>query len=145
MEIRIKRVYEPADPSDGRRILIDRLWPRGVSKADAQVDFWARAVAPSDGLRRWYQHEPSKWSEFKRRYFAELNANPQGVVELRTYLKVHRVSLIFSSREPRMNNATALKEYLAPTVRPGGPRRPATPLRSRSPNSSPRRERSRSS
>jgi uncharacterized protein YeaO (DUF488 family) len=112
MTIRTKRIYDPAARSDGRRILVDRLWPRGVSKADAKVDFWARAIAPSDRLRTWYRHDPAKWPEFRTRYFAELDANPDGVAELRAQLGSGTVTLLFSSRETDLNNARALREYL---------------------------------
>jgi uncharacterized protein YeaO (DUF488 family) len=116
--IRTKRIYEPAAGSDGRRILIDRLWPRGVSKDAARLHFWARRVAPSDSLRRWYRHEPAKWEEFRRRYFAELDANPEGLAELRAQLGNGTVTLLFGSKEEELNNATALREYLeSPTGR----------------------------
>ena len=111
-EICIKRIYEPAAADDGHRILVDRLWPRGISKQRAAVDFWARAVAPSDALRQWYRHEADKWPEFKRRYFAELQANGDGVTELREHLRHDRVTLVFSSRETQLNNAHALREFL---------------------------------
>ena len=98
--------------SDGRRVLIDRLWPRGLSKQKARIDHWARDVAPSNELRRWYQHDPDKWDEFRRRYFAELDANPQAVAELRAALGSGSATLLFSSKETRLNNASALKQYL---------------------------------
>lgn len=113
MRLRTKRVYDEASPSDGRRILIDRLWPRGLTKAAANVDFWAKAVAPSNELRQWYGHEPAKWPEFRRRYFAELDANPGGVAELRAQCGRGTVTILFGSKETRLNNATALREYLA--------------------------------
>jgi len=112
MKIKTKRVYDPKAPSDGRRILIDRLWPRGVAKAAAGIHFWARSVAPSNELRRWYQHAPAKWPEFRRRYFAELDANPAGVTELRAQLGRGVVTLVFGSKEERLNNASAMREYL---------------------------------
>ena len=112
MRIRTKRVYEPAARGDGRRILIDRLWPRGLSKEKARVDYWARAVAPSDALRRWYRHDPDKWSEFRKRYFAELDGNPEGVEALRAELGRGTVTILFASKEERLNNATALRQYL---------------------------------
>lgn len=112
MVIQTKRIYEQPAPSDGRRILIDRLWPRGISKERAQIDFWAKSIAPSNELRKWYQHDPSKWDEFRRRYFAELNANPEGLAELREHLGSGTVTLLFGSRELHLNNATALREYL---------------------------------
>ena len=112
VEIRTKRVYEAKARSDGRRILIDRLWPRGLTRADAVVDFWARAIAPSHELRRWYQHAPAKWPEFRKRYFAELDANPAGIAELRANFGRGPVTFLYSSKETRLNNATALVEYL---------------------------------
>jgi len=99
MKILTKRVYEPKASSDGRRILIDRLWPRGVSRAAVGIDFWEKAVSPSHELRRWYQHSSAKWPEFRKRYFAELNANPAGVAELRAQLGRGAVTLLFGSKE----------------------------------------------
>ena len=112
MQVRIKRIYEESKSSDGRRILIDRLWPRGVSKQAAAIDFWAKSVAPSNELRKWYQHDPAKWSEFRDRYFAELDANPEGVAELLEHLGDGPATLVFASKEERLNNASALREYL---------------------------------
>ncbi len=112
MQIRTKRVYECSDPADGCRILVDRLWPRGVAKSDAQIDFWAKSVSPSNELRRWYGHDPEKWSEFRRRYFEELDSNPDGVSELRAHFDSGTVTLVFGSKETRLNNASALKDYL---------------------------------
>lgn len=112
MRVRTKRIYDGSAASDGRRILVDRLWPRGVTKADAGIDFWAKAIAPSNELRRWYGHDPDKWDEFRQRYFGELDGNPDGVAELRAQLGKGTVTFIFSSKETRLNNASALKEYL---------------------------------
>ncbi|HSD30290.1 MAG TPA: DUF488 family protein [Gemmatimonadales bacterium] len=112
MRVRTKRIYEPLDSADGRRILIDRLWPRGLTKTAARIDYWAKAIAPSTQLRRWYGHDPAKWKEFRRRYFAELDANPVGLADLRRHLGRGTVTLLYSSREERLNNATALREYL---------------------------------
>ena len=112
MGIHVKRIYEPASPDDGRRILIDRLWPRGLSKDRAGVDVWAKEIAPSTELRRWYRHEAEKWPEFRRRYYAELDANPEGVSALLAHIETGDVTLLFSSREELLNNAFALKEYL---------------------------------
>lgn len=117
MKIRIKRVYEAKARADGRRILVDRLWPRGLTKAEAAVDFWARAIAPSHELRRWYQHAAEKWPEFRKRYFAELDANAAGVAELRAHLGPGPVTLLYSSKETQRNNATALAEYLQASPR----------------------------
>jgi uncharacterized protein YeaO (DUF488 family) len=113
--IRTKRAYEPADRKDGFRVLADRLWPRGLAKADARIDLWAKALAPSDALRRWYGHEPERWPEFRRRYFAELEANAEVAEVVEALLaEAHRgtLTLVFSSKEPRLNNASALKEWL---------------------------------
>jgi len=113
MKLQTKRVYDPKASSDGRRILVDRLWPRGLTKAKAAIDYWARDIAPSNALRRWYRHDPEKWTEFRKRYFAELESNPAGVTELRAQLGSGRVTLLYSSKEARLNNAAALLEYLA--------------------------------
>lgn len=112
LELRTKRIYEDSAQSDGRRILIDRLWPRGVSKEAAEVDFWANSIAPSNELRKWYQHDPSKWPEFRDRYFAELDANPEEVDDLLAHIGSGLATLLFSSKEERLNNASALREYL---------------------------------
>jgi uncharacterized protein YeaO (DUF488 family) len=112
MPIRTKRVYDDPSPDDGRRILVDRLWPRGISKADAKIDFWAKEIAPSNELRRWYQHEGHKWPEFKRRYFAELAANADAIAALRDHMGAGPVTFVFSSKEAELNNATALIAYL---------------------------------
>lgn len=112
MRLETKRIYDPPSPDDGIRILIDRLWPRGISKAAAKLDHWARDVAPSDELRQWYRHEPDKWEQFRSRYFAELDAVPEAVQALRAWLEAGTVTLLFSSRETELNNATALKQYI---------------------------------
>lgn len=112
MRVRTKRIYEPPEVADGRRILVDRLWPRGLTKTAARIDYWAKAIAPSTALRRWYGHDPAKWKEFRRRYYAELDANPAGLADLRRHLGKGAVTLLFSSKEERLNNATALREYL---------------------------------
>jgi len=112
MRVLTKRVYERPDPADGRRILVDRLWPRGLSKALARVDYWAKDAAPSTRLRQWYKHDPAKWDEFRSRYFAELDAQPAVLADLCAHLPKGRVTLLYSSKEERLNNATALQEYL---------------------------------
>jgi uncharacterized protein YeaO (DUF488 family) len=112
MRLQLKRAYElPAD-TDGMRILVDRLWPRGLSKAEAKIDFWAKEVAPSNELRRWYQHEPEKWPEFRHKYIAELQSNPGPVQELIAKIGNEKATLLFGSKEARLNNAAVLKEYL---------------------------------
>ncbi len=112
MTIAVKRVYDPPAPDDGLRLLVDRLWPRGLTKAAARLDGWPKALAPSDGLRKWYNHEAPKWEEFKRRYFAELAQQQEALAELRAQAKGHHITLLFSSRELERNNAVALKEFL---------------------------------
>ena len=111
-KLRIKRVYEAPARGDGRRILVDRLWPRGMTKEAAKIDYWAKAIAPSSALRQWYGHEPQKWPEFRKRYFAELAANPEGVAQLRKELGGGAATLLFQSKELEINNAVALREYL---------------------------------
>ncbi|WP_141454899.1 DUF488 domain-containing protein [Pseudoxanthomonas sp. z9] len=111
MDLRIKRAYEPAARTDGRRILVDRLWPRGVSKEKLDAE-WMKAVAPSAELRIWYGHEPSRWDGFRERYFAELDAQPEALVPLREALKHGRVTLVYGARDPEHNQAVALAEYL---------------------------------
>jgi uncharacterized protein YeaO (DUF488 family) len=112
MVIKIKRVYEVPDPSDGFRVLVDRLWPRGISKSSAQIDLWLKEIAPSNALRKWYSHDPAKWDVFRKRYFQELDSNPEVVEQIRNYVSLGTVTLVFSSREEELNNAVALREYL---------------------------------
>jgi len=111
MELRVKRVYEPPTEGDGVRVLVDRLWPRGLSREAGRIDLWLRTAAPSSELRRWYGHDPRRWPEFRERYFAELAAAPEVLDPLRA-LRRSRVTLLFGSREPELNNARALREYL---------------------------------
>ena len=112
MVIRIKRAYETPSDDDGYRILVDRLWPRGISKAKAKIDFWPKELAPSTDLRRWYGHDPAKWSGFRSRYFAELDANPELKKELFDYVRKGTVTFIYSSKEQDLNNAAALRDYI---------------------------------
>ena len=111
--IKLKRVYLTSAKSDGCRVLVDRLWPRGLSKRKAAVDHWLRDVAPSTALRKWYGHEPERWPEFRRRYAAELKQQKDALAELKALLKQHRtVTFLFSSKEEKLNNAAALKAWL---------------------------------
>ena len=112
MPIVLKRVYETPSPTDGQRILVERLWPRGLSKELAAVEYWAKDTAPSHELRTWFNHDPEKWEAFKVRYFTELNANEGGVAELREHVRQGAATFVFASKEERFNNAVALKEYL---------------------------------
>ena len=109
--VAIKRVYEPPSPADGTRILVDRLWPRGMSKAKAALDGWNKDVAPSTALRKWFDHRPERFAEFSRRYRAELKHNP-AVAELRA-LK-GKVTLIYGARDPAINHAVVLAKVLRP-------------------------------
>jgi uncharacterized protein YeaO (DUF488 family) len=110
--IRLKRVYEAPAAADGCRILVERLWPRGLSKARACIETWPKDIAPSPALRKWFDHRPERWDEFRRRYFAELDARPEDVAELRVLIAAGVTTFVFASREERLNNAVALVEYL---------------------------------
>ncbi len=110
--IRTKRAYDAPAKSDGVRILVDRLWPRGISKENACIDHWIKSIAPSDGLRKWYHAHMDAWEEFQRRYVAELDDNPEGVDELRAAMTGKVATFVYSSKEETHNNATALKTYL---------------------------------
>lgn len=112
MSIRLKRAYEKPTAGDGCRILVERLWPRGLSKNAANFDLWAKDAAPSISLRKWFDHDPEKWEEFKARYFAELDARSEVVALIKRRLRQGRVTFVFASKEERFNNAVALKEYL---------------------------------
>ena len=107
-----KRIYAPPSPDDGLRLLVDRVWPRGLKKADAALDRWLREVAPSTELRRWFGHDPARWQEFCRRYAAELDQHPAEVAFLRDAGRTQTVTLLFGARDERHNNAVALKAYL---------------------------------
>ena len=112
MDIEIKRVYEPASKDDGYRVLVDRLWPRGMKKEEVEFDLWLREVAPSNSLRKWYGHDPERWEEFKTRYARELEDKKELVEQIESKAKDERVTLLFSSKEEHNNNAQALKEYI---------------------------------
>ena len=112
MTIGLKRIYESAEKRDGYRVLVDRLWPRGVSKGDAAIDLWLKEAAPSTALRKWFNHESKKWNEFKERYFAELDDNRPGLQPLLKAARQGNVTLIYSSRDTEHNQAVALREYL---------------------------------
>jgi uncharacterized protein YeaO (DUF488 family) len=110
--VALKRAYEKAAPEDGVRFLVERLWPRGVKKTDLQIDGWLKDVAPSDTLRRWFAHDPKKWPEFHRRYFAELDSHPEAWEPIQSAARHGRVTLVYSAHDTEHNNAAALKEYL---------------------------------
>lgn len=113
MSIRLKRAYESPSESDDYRILVDRLWPRGLSKQKARFDYWLKEIAPSAELRRWFNHDPEKWNEFKKRYFRELDSRPEIVDQLLHFVRKGDVTLVFSARDESHNDAVALREYLA--------------------------------
>ncbi len=114
---RLMRVYEQAGAGDGRRVLVERLWPRGMSRKSLRLDAWLRDVAPSTDLRRWFAHDPSRWSEFRRRYFLELDARSEAWRELLAQGRRRRVTLLFSSHDLQHNNAVALRDYLEAKLR----------------------------
>lgn len=112
MSVRIKRAYEPAERSDGYRVLIDRIWPRGVSKDEARLDEWARELAPSSELRRWFGHEPAKFQEFRRRYRAELAGHEEQLRGLRRRSRGGTLTIVYSARDTEHNNAVVLADLL---------------------------------
>jgi uncharacterized protein YeaO (DUF488 family) len=110
--IRTKRAYEPAEASDGRRVLVERLWPRGLSKARLRINQWLKDAAPSPRLRRWFGHDPEKWPEFRRRYFAELRGHPAHWRPLLAAARRGRVTFIYAAHDVDHNGAMALKAFL---------------------------------
>ncbi len=112
MSIQIKRAYDPASARDGWRVLVDRLWPRGISKEKLKLDAWMKDIAPSNELRTWFHHSDAKWTEFEKRYFKELSQQPDKVDELRKQARGHTVTLVYGARDETHNNAVALKKYL---------------------------------
>lgn len=126
MAIHLKRAYEPSAPEDGFRILVDRLWPRGVARDAAHVDLWLKEVAPSTELRKWFAHDPEKWAEFRKRYAEELDSNPAEVERLAEFVRRGTVTLVYGAKDEQHNQAVALKEYLEASAR----RKPASRSRS---------------
>src|SRR5690348_10516314 len=127
--IRVKRVYEAPSRKDGFRILVDRLWPRGLTKERAAVDLWLKDVAPSPELRKWFAHDPAKWEQFERRYWAELRQHEDAVGLLRQRIKAGPVTFVYAARDEAHNGALALKEFLdrPPQRHRNGRARAATP------------------
>lgn len=111
MQLHCKRAYAPADAADGQRFLVDRLWPRGVSREKLQAT-WLKEVAPSDQLRHWFDHRAERWDEFRQRYWQELAAAPQRLAPLRDALAAGPVTLVFGARDVQHNQAVALRDYL---------------------------------
>ncbi len=111
--IKIKRIYEPASPDDGKRVYIDRLWPRGMKKEEVKMDEWLKDISPSDNLRKWFGHDPAKYAEFKKRYKKELEKQSEILERLRKEGKKGTVTLLFSARDVEHNNATVMRELLS--------------------------------
>ena len=122
----MKRVYDPPSRQDGRRILVDGLWPRGVSRKSARIDEWALDLAPSTRLRRWFGHDPARWPEFQKRYRAELRTRPERLVWLAGLARRGRITLIYAARDSDHSNARALQRLVAKRLRRRGPRERAT-------------------
>ncbi|WP_298215079.1 DUF488 domain-containing protein [Acidocella sp.] len=112
LQIRTKRIYDPPDPSDGTRVLVDRLWPRGLSKESAALTLWLKEIAPSPELRRWFNHDPARWQEFIHRYRAELASNETAVNEIRDLLKHGPLTLLYGAHDTEHNHAIVLADYL---------------------------------
>ncbi len=110
--IRVKRVYETPERKDGVRFLVERLWPRGIRKAELPMDAWLKDAGPSNELRKWFAHDPQKWEEFQRRYFAELEKRPEAWMPILNAAKKRHVTLLYSSHDPEHNNAVALQRFL---------------------------------
>jgi|SRR3954468_3913045 uncharacterized protein YeaO (DUF488 family) len=113
MKIKIKRVYEEPSKDDGMRILVDRLWPRGLTKQKADIDLWLKDIAPSTELRKWFSHDPEKWKEFRKRYNEELKKNTEQIKILKEQLKKGIVTLVYGAKDEEHNEALVLKELLA--------------------------------
>lgn len=112
MVLHIKRIYDPPEAQDGQRILVDRIWPRGLTREKAAVDTWLKTVAPTTELRKWFNHDPALWTEFRARYARELDGNPEAVKALRDLVKKGKTTLLFAAHDPVHNNAAALADYL---------------------------------
>lgn len=110
--IRLKRAYEPKEPTDGTRILIDRLWPRGVTKTAAAIDQWVKEIAPSTALRKWFGHDPARWEEFRNRYAAEIHDHPDELRELRDQARQGPITLVYSAHDEAHNDAVVLRDIL---------------------------------
>ena len=111
-DVRIKRIYERAGPEDGARLLVDRVWPRGITKEAAALTLWLKEIAPSTALRKWFCHEPARFAEFRRRYLDEIRANAPAAERLRSYVEDGRVTLLYGAHDPAHNNAVVLADYL---------------------------------
>lgn len=112
MDISIKRIYDPEEEGDGYRVLVDRIWPRGVSREKASWDEWLKEAAPATELRRWFSHDPAKWEDFRKKYFEELDRNTDAVPYLRQLARKGKLTLLYAARDTEHNEAAALKDYL---------------------------------
>jgi uncharacterized protein YeaO (DUF488 family) len=117
MPIKLKRAYDGAAGEDGRRVLVDRVWPRGIGKDELKIDAWLKDLAPSTELRKWFTHDVRRWQEFRQRYFDELAARAEAVDALLAEARAGRVTLVFAAKDREHNNAVALKEYLERRLR----------------------------
>lgn len=113
MNIKLKRVYEMPEKSDGFRILVDRLWPRGLAKEKAALDLWLKDIAPTTELRKWFNHEPEKWKEFIKKYWIELKENKESVSDLKDYLKKGPVTLLYAAKDEVHNEAQVIKDFIS--------------------------------
>ncbi|MGA2286597.1 MAG: DUF488 domain-containing protein [Dehalococcoidia bacterium] len=123
MAVRLRRAYEAPQPDDGRRVLVERLWPRGVKKTDLRLDAWLKDLAPSDALRRWFGHDPARWDEFQRRYQEELRSpdSQQLLAELAGQARDSNVTLVYSARDEAHNNAIILRDMIVERLGPRAP------------------------
>lgn len=125
MKLFLKRAYDPPEKADGTRILVDRVWPRGISKSTAKLDAWLKDAAPSTALRKWFGHDPKRWMEFRERYRAELKENPEAMRELRKAIGNGPATLVYGAKDTEHNQAVVLQELLAGTAARKQPRKPA--------------------
>ena len=112
MQIQLKRAYDKPSKTDGKRVLVDRIWPRGIKKEQAGISLWLRDIAPSTELRKWFGHDPAKWAEFKRRYFKELKQHKEAVEQITEMAEHGKITLVFGAKDQEFNNAAALKDYM---------------------------------
>jgi uncharacterized protein YeaO (DUF488 family) len=119
--IKLKRVYEPVAPDDGRRFLVDRIWPRGVRKEALGIDAWVKEAGPSTELRKWFGHDPSRWTEFRQRYYRDLEAHPEVLEPLVDAARKGDVTLLYSARDTQHNQAVVIKDFLQSLIGPAGP------------------------
>lgn len=112
MAVRIKRAYERPEPGDGFRVLVDRLWPRGVAKDDTRIDLWLKEIAPSAELRKWFNHDPAHWTEFQHRYLRELEEHPEAIAQLGAATRHAALTLVYGAKDEEHNNAVVLKKFI---------------------------------